>query len=168
MFLVSVLAGELFAANSVFRVCACTNANKRCICVIRYHRTHYEQLPPCNSRLQTAVTQRFGLYTLGLTSPHSRNVSTTNPRAFLLASWYPLLPIFFFSSFSWLASRAHRVRFPENLALTLSNEWYSCAKRYGDMVVKIVLGADIGTFKGVEACNIKYFGDTRIRFLLCD
>lgn len=100
VFLVSVLAGELFAANSVFRVSACTNANKRCICVsIRYHRTHYEQLPPCNSRLQTAVTQRFGLYTLGLTSPHSRNVSTTNPRAFLLASSYPLLPIFFFPPF---------------------------------------------------------------------
>lgn len=36
------------------------------------------------------------------------------------------------------------------------------------MVVKMVLGTDVGTFKGVEPCNIKYFGDTRIRFLLCD
>lgn len=28
------------------------------------------------------------------------------------------------------------------------------------MVVKMVLGTDVGTFKGVEPCNIKYFGDS--------
>ena len=36
------------------------------------------------------------------------------------------------------------------------------------MVVKIVLATNVGTFKGVKACSIKYFRDTWIQFLLCD